>query len=178
MDFFVSRQRPALGECLASLAAAIPVAFLEPALNRYNPLSVFNTKTPRERSSKYHPTEVITHMLRGRQWEGNRPGRDCSPQHCWLMWSERGQEVRTGTLQRVSILLEQWIRASTFFLLNLGFLLCKMRRQTVDVSIPCILKARVLLSALVSILLLHRIPLQGHGEALLPRMTATSSPSP
>lgn len=59
MLFFVSRQRPALGECLASLAAAIPVAFLEPTLNRYNPLSVFNTKTPRERSSKYLPTEVI-----------------------------------------------------------------------------------------------------------------------
>lgn len=59
MDFFVSRQRPALGECLASLAAAIPVAFLEPTLNRYNPLSVFNTKTPRERSSKYLPTEVL-----------------------------------------------------------------------------------------------------------------------
>ncbi|XP_012862710.2 ryanodine receptor 3 [Echinops telfairi] len=49
-NIYVERQRPALGECLASLAAAIPVAFLEPALNRYNPLSVFNTKTPRERS--------------------------------------------------------------------------------------------------------------------------------
>lgn len=58
MNFFVSRQRPALGECLASLAAAIPVAFLEPNLNRYNPLSVFNTKTPRERSSKYLLTEI------------------------------------------------------------------------------------------------------------------------
>ncbi|KAL4690988.1 hypothetical protein H8959_013949, partial [Pygathrix nigripes] len=51
-------QRPALGECLASLAAAIPVAFLEPTLNRYNPLSVFNTKTPRERSILGMPDTV------------------------------------------------------------------------------------------------------------------------
>ncbi|KAL4837214.1 hypothetical protein H8958_017075 [Nasalis larvatus] len=54
----VARQRPALGECLASLAAAIPVAFLEPTLNRYNPLSVFNTKTPRERSILGMPDTV------------------------------------------------------------------------------------------------------------------------
>ncbi|OBS66162.1 hypothetical protein A6R68_05298, partial [Neotoma lepida] len=53
-----SMQRPALGECLASLAAAIPVAFLEPSLNRYNPLSVFNTKTPRERSILGMPDKV------------------------------------------------------------------------------------------------------------------------
>uniref|UniRef100_G1KRA0 Ryanodine receptor 3 n=1 Tax=Anolis carolinensis TaxID=28377 RepID=G1KRA0_ANOCA len=49
-NIYVERQRPALGECLASLAAAIPVAFLEPSLNLYNPLSVFNTKTTRERA--------------------------------------------------------------------------------------------------------------------------------
>uniref|UniRef100_A0A8C0F4N3 Ryanodine receptor 3 n=1 Tax=Bubo bubo TaxID=30461 RepID=A0A8C0F4N3_BUBBB len=51
-NIYVERQRPALGECLASLAAAIPVAFLEPSLNHYNPLSVFNTKSARERASK------------------------------------------------------------------------------------------------------------------------------
>lgn len=97
MDFFVSRQRPALGECLASLAAAIPVAFLEPTLNRYNPLSVFNTKTPRERSSKYHPSEVIIDVLRGMQGEReSQKGKDSSPQPCRFTWSERGQEVRTG----------------------------------------------------------------------------------
>ncbi|KAJ6667359.1 hypothetical protein lerEdw1_017337 [Lerista edwardsae] len=50
-NIYVERQRPALGECLASLAAAIPVAFLEPSLNLYNLLSVFNTKTARERAS-------------------------------------------------------------------------------------------------------------------------------
>uniref|UniRef100_F6XF06 Ryanodine receptor 3 n=1 Tax=Ornithorhynchus anatinus TaxID=9258 RepID=F6XF06_ORNAN len=49
-NIYVERQRPALGECLAALAAAIPVAFLEPALDHHNPLSVFNAKTPRERA--------------------------------------------------------------------------------------------------------------------------------
>ena len=98
MDFFVSRQRPALGECLASLAAAIPVAFLEPTLNRYNPLSVFNTKTPRERSSKYHPSEVITDVLRGKQWERKPERQGQQPPALSVMWSARGQEVRTDTL--------------------------------------------------------------------------------
>ncbi len=46
------RHRPALGECLAHLAAAMPVAYLEPHLNEYNAFSVYTTKTPRERSSK------------------------------------------------------------------------------------------------------------------------------
>uniref|UniRef100_A0A3B3DVI6 Ryanodine receptor 1a (skeletal) n=1 Tax=Oryzias melastigma TaxID=30732 RepID=A0A3B3DVI6_ORYME len=43
-------QRPALGECLAHLAAAMPVAYLEPHLNKYNAFSVYTTKTPRERA--------------------------------------------------------------------------------------------------------------------------------
>lgn len=47
-----SRLRPALGECLARLAAAMPVAFLEPQLNEYNACSVYTTKSPRERASK------------------------------------------------------------------------------------------------------------------------------
>lgn len=45
-------QRPALGECLAHLAAAMPVAFLEPNLNEFNAYSVYTTKTPRERTSQ------------------------------------------------------------------------------------------------------------------------------
>ncbi|XP_044515975.1 ryanodine receptor 3 [Gracilinanus agilis] len=57
-NIYVERQRPALGECLASLAAAMPVAFLEPSLNCYNSLSVFNTKTPRERSILGMPDTV------------------------------------------------------------------------------------------------------------------------
>ncbi|XP_054043676.1 LOW QUALITY PROTEIN: ryanodine receptor 1-like, partial [Rissa tridactyla] len=47
---YVERQRPALGECLARLAAAMPVAFLEPHLNEFNPCSVYSTKSPRERA--------------------------------------------------------------------------------------------------------------------------------
>lgn len=46
------RHLPALGESLATLVGAMPVAFLEPDLNAHNPLSVFNTKTPRERASE------------------------------------------------------------------------------------------------------------------------------
>ncbi|XP_075469375.1 ryanodine receptor 3 isoform X3 [Ascaphus truei] len=49
-NIYVERQRPALGECLAAVAGAIPVAFLESSLNHNNPLSIFNTKTPRERA--------------------------------------------------------------------------------------------------------------------------------
>lgn len=57
MIFFVCvcvlcRQRPALGECLAHLAAAMPVAYLEPHLNEFNAFSVYTTKTPRERASE------------------------------------------------------------------------------------------------------------------------------
>ncbi|MGH0140034.1 UNVERIFIED_CONTAM: hypothetical protein FKN15_010015 [Acipenser sinensis] len=52
---YVERQRPALGECLARLAAAFPVAYLEPHLNEYNMFSVYNTKTPRERAMFAQP---------------------------------------------------------------------------------------------------------------------------
>ncbi|KAM9341381.1 ryanodine receptor 3 [Symphorus nematophorus] len=49
-NIYVERQLPALGQCLATLAGAMPVAFLEPMLNMYNPCSVFNTKSARERA--------------------------------------------------------------------------------------------------------------------------------
>ncbi|XP_056914898.1 ryanodine receptor 3-like isoform X8 [Takifugu flavidus] len=49
-NIYVERQLPALGQCLATLAGAMPVAFLEPLLNTYNPCSVFNTKSARERA--------------------------------------------------------------------------------------------------------------------------------
>uniref|UniRef100_A0A7N9AR66 Ryanodine receptor 3 n=1 Tax=Mastacembelus armatus TaxID=205130 RepID=A0A7N9AR66_9TELE len=49
-NIYVERQLPALGQCLATLAGALPVAFLEPMLNMYNPCSVFNTKSGRERA--------------------------------------------------------------------------------------------------------------------------------
>ncbi|KAG9348369.1 hypothetical protein JZ751_002104, partial [Albula glossodonta] len=50
--------RPALGECLAHLAAAMPVAYLEPHLNEYNAYSVYTTKTPRERAILGLPNHV------------------------------------------------------------------------------------------------------------------------
>ncbi|KAK1117969.1 ryanodine receptor 3 isoform X1, partial [Acipenser oxyrinchus oxyrinchus] len=57
-NIYVERQRPALGECLATLAGAMPVAFLEPHLNLHNPHSVFNTKSPRERAVLGMPDTV------------------------------------------------------------------------------------------------------------------------
>ncbi|MBN3304979.1 RYR3 protein, partial [Amia calva] len=57
-NIYVERQRPALGECLATLAGAMPVAFLEPHLNMHNVRSVFNTKTPRERAILGMPDTV------------------------------------------------------------------------------------------------------------------------
>uniref|UniRef100_A0A4W4GAQ9 Ryanodine receptor 1 n=1 Tax=Electrophorus electricus TaxID=8005 RepID=A0A4W4GAQ9_ELEEL len=50
--------RPALGECLAHLAAAMPVAYLEPHLNEFNTYSVYTTKTPRERAILGLPSQV------------------------------------------------------------------------------------------------------------------------
>ncbi|XP_054474291.1 ryanodine receptor 3 [Anoplopoma fimbria] len=55
---FVERHLPALGESLATLVGAMPVAFLEPHLNAHNPMSVFNTKTPRERAILSMPDRV------------------------------------------------------------------------------------------------------------------------
>uniref|UniRef100_H9G5Z5 Ryanodine receptor 1 n=1 Tax=Anolis carolinensis TaxID=28377 RepID=H9G5Z5_ANOCA len=55
---YVERQRPQLGECLARLAAAMPVAFLEPHINEYNPYSVYTTKSPRERAILGLPNRV------------------------------------------------------------------------------------------------------------------------
>ncbi|KAJ8393523.1 hypothetical protein AAFF_G00059960 [Aldrovandia affinis] len=57
-NVYVERQLPALGECLATLVGAMPVAFLEPHLNLHNPQSVFNTKTPRERAILSMPDSV------------------------------------------------------------------------------------------------------------------------
>ncbi|KAK1889355.1 Ryanodine receptor 3, partial [Dissostichus eleginoides] len=58
-NVFVEKHLPALGESLATLVAAMPVAFLEPQLNAHNPMSVFNTKTPRERAILSMPDTVM-----------------------------------------------------------------------------------------------------------------------
>ncbi|XP_062858397.1 ryanodine receptor 3 isoform X2 [Trichomycterus rosablanca] len=57
-NIYVEKQLPVLGECLATLVGAMPVAFLEPDLNMHNPRSVFNTKTPRERAILSMPDTV------------------------------------------------------------------------------------------------------------------------
>ncbi|XP_073784038.1 ryanodine receptor 3-like isoform X2 [Danio rerio] len=57
-NIYVERQLPALGECLATLAGAMPVAFLEPQLNKHNPCSVFNNTTSRERALVGMPESV------------------------------------------------------------------------------------------------------------------------
>ncbi|XP_062407606.1 ryanodine receptor 3 [Sardina pilchardus] len=55
---YVEKQLPTLGECLSTLVSAMPVAFLETHLDAHNPLSVFNTKTPRERAILSMPDSV------------------------------------------------------------------------------------------------------------------------
>ncbi|XP_063078860.1 ryanodine receptor 3-like isoform X3 [Engraulis encrasicolus] len=55
---YVEKQLPVLGESLSAVVGAMPVAFLEPELNAHNPLSVFNTKTPRERAILSMPDTV------------------------------------------------------------------------------------------------------------------------
>ncbi|XP_068608169.1 ryanodine receptor 3-like [Brachionichthys hirsutus] len=57
-NIYVERQLPAIGQCLATLAGAMPVAFLEPLLNTYNPCSVFNTRSARERTMLGIPDSV------------------------------------------------------------------------------------------------------------------------
>ncbi|XP_039594621.1 ryanodine receptor 2 isoform X2 [Polypterus senegalus] len=57
-SIYVERQRPALGECLAAFAGAFPVSFLEPHLNKYNPYSIYNTKSSRERTVLNLPAQV------------------------------------------------------------------------------------------------------------------------
>uniref|UniRef100_A0A8C3B4F7 Ryanodine receptor 3 n=1 Tax=Cyclopterus lumpus TaxID=8103 RepID=A0A8C3B4F7_CYCLU len=57
-NVFMEKHLPPLGESLATLVGAMPVAFLEPLLNAHNPLSVFNTKTPRERAILSMPDTV------------------------------------------------------------------------------------------------------------------------
>ncbi|KAI5611303.1 ryanodine receptor 3 isoform X3 [Silurus asotus] len=57
-NIYFEKQLPVLGECLATLVGAMPVAFLEPHLNMHNPRSVFNTKTPRERAILSMPDTV------------------------------------------------------------------------------------------------------------------------
>lgn len=86
------RQRPALGECLARLAAAMPVAFLEPQLNEFNPCSVYSTKSPRERASEWGrvplclpPTPVCPRVPGAVPSHPSRMSPGCPPSPLWGM---------------------------------------------------------------------------------------------
>uniref|UniRef100_A0A3Q2W3J5 Ryanodine receptor 2 n=1 Tax=Haplochromis burtoni TaxID=8153 RepID=A0A3Q2W3J5_HAPBU len=55
---FFSRQRPAMGKCLAAFAAAFPVAFLEPHMNKFNSFSIYNSKGSKDRAALGLPGQV------------------------------------------------------------------------------------------------------------------------
>uniref|UniRef100_A0A668AN21 Uncharacterized protein n=1 Tax=Myripristis murdjan TaxID=586833 RepID=A0A668AN21_9TELE len=57
-SIYVERQRPALGECLAAFAAAFPVAFLEPQLNKFNSFSIYNSKATKDMAALGLPGQV------------------------------------------------------------------------------------------------------------------------
>ncbi|KAI2654040.1 Ryanodine receptor 2 [Labeo rohita] len=94
-NIYVERQLPALGECLATLAGAMPVAFLEPQLNTHNPCSMprldglmKDINDMSESGARYtempHVIEVVLPMLcnyLSYWWERgpeNRPASVCS----------------------------------------------------------------------------------------------------
>ena len=52
------KNRAAFGECLAALANCFPVAFLEPKLNRYNPVSVYNALSIKDRQILGLPNRI------------------------------------------------------------------------------------------------------------------------
>ncbi|XP_047191096.1 ryanodine receptor 2-like isoform X3 [Scophthalmus maximus] len=58
-SIYMEGQRPAAGACLAALTAAFPVCVLEPALNRTNPHSIYNTLGATEREDLGLPDRVV-----------------------------------------------------------------------------------------------------------------------
>ncbi|KAM4598949.1 ryanodine receptor 2 [Fundulus diaphanus] len=57
-SIYMEGQRSAAGACVAALAAAFPVCFLEPALNHNNPHSIYNTMSPAEIKDQGLPDQV------------------------------------------------------------------------------------------------------------------------
>ena len=52
------KNRASFGECLAALANCFPVAFLEPKLNQYNPVSVYNALSIKDRQILGLPSQL------------------------------------------------------------------------------------------------------------------------
>ncbi|XP_040906318.1 ryanodine receptor 2 [Toxotes jaculatrix] len=57
-SIYMEGQRPAAGACLAALAGAFPVCFLEPNLNQNNSYSIYNTLSAAEREDLGLPDQV------------------------------------------------------------------------------------------------------------------------
>ncbi|CAG5911922.1 unnamed protein product [Menidia menidia] len=57
-SIYVERQRPAIGKCLAAFSAAFPVAFLEPHINKFNSISIYNSKGSQDRAALGLPGPV------------------------------------------------------------------------------------------------------------------------
>ena len=58
VDEVLNKNRAAFGETLAGVASAFPVAFLEPKLNKYNPVSVYNALSIKDRQILGLPTRL------------------------------------------------------------------------------------------------------------------------
>ena len=58
MEDLLEKNRSAFGECLAALANCFPVAFLEPRLNRYNTVSVYNALSIKDRQVLGLPNRI------------------------------------------------------------------------------------------------------------------------
>lgn len=129
MDFFVSRQRPALGECLASLAAAIPVAFLEPTLNRYNPPPSSTPKPPgRGLVSTIHQRSSLMYLEEssGRESQKDKDKAALNPVGSCGLRGAGGQNW--CPVREVSILLETELTSKFFVFFRLWLSFCEKRR--------------------------------------------------
>ncbi|XP_061912384.1 ryanodine receptor 2 isoform X3 [Entelurus aequoreus] len=58
-SIYVEKHRPALGKCLAFFTTAFPVAFLEPHITKYNSVSIYNNKRPKDRTALGLPAQVV-----------------------------------------------------------------------------------------------------------------------
>ncbi|XP_061823090.1 ryanodine receptor 2 isoform X6 [Nerophis lumbriciformis] len=58
-SIYVEKHRPALGKCLAFFTTAFPVAFLEPHITKFNSVSIYNNKRPKDRTALGLPAQVV-----------------------------------------------------------------------------------------------------------------------
>ncbi|XP_054615531.1 ryanodine receptor 2 isoform X15 [Dunckerocampus dactyliophorus] len=58
-SIYVEKHRPALGKCLAFFTTAFPVAFLEPHINMFNSVSIYNSQRAKDRTALGLPGQVV-----------------------------------------------------------------------------------------------------------------------